>query len=109
MHVCLVSLASDVDLPVGQSARAPGGTSMDLGEVAELTEAVLVAQWDVDDAVVDQGGEGVHGGGLLSTSQAGGRLEDAGDLAIQCSRAPEGPGRVPECLWVGQTCSDALG
>ena len=71
---------------------------MDLGQVGQLRKDVFVPERDVDQSVVDKGGEGVGDGGLLPTALGAGGDKDAAHLAGEGAPAPEWAGCVPECL-----------
>lgn len=47
-------------------------TGMNLTEVGDLGEGMRVTEGNEDDAVVGQGGEGVHNSGLLTTTMGSG-------------------------------------
>lgn len=49
-------------------------------------------------AVVGEGREGSNDSALLSTTWGSGRDEDTGELAPECSRAPETSSSIPEGL-----------
>jgi hypothetical protein len=75
---------------------------VDLREVAQLTEGMCVAERDVDDAVVSEGGEGVESSRLLSSTSAGGRDEHTGVLAAESTGRPELTSGIPESLELGR-------
>jgi hypothetical protein len=56
---------------------------MNLRDTAQLGSAVLVSEWDKDDAMVCQGGEGVHRCALLTSSETGSGLEDTSNLPVE--------------------------
>lgn len=74
---------------------------MNLGQVGQLGKGVGVAQRDVDDSVVGQGGHGGEGGGLLAATGGSSRDEDTGELAMKATGLPLGTGHVPEGLPLG--------
>ena len=71
---------------------------MNLGQVGQLRKDVFVPERDVDQSVVDKGGEGVGHGGLLPTTLGAAGDEDAAHLAGEGAPAPEWTSCVPECL-----------
>lgn len=85
----------------GKGTGTPGGATVDLGQVGQLGKGVGVAQGDVDDAVVGEGGQGGDGGGLLAAAEGGGGDEEAGELAVEGTLLPLGTGVVPEGLPLG--------
>lgn len=52
----------------GESTSTPGAATTDLAVVAEEVEGGLVAEGNVDDAVVGEGAHGSESGALLSTN-----------------------------------------
>ena len=89
-------LARAVAASVG--AGAPRGATVDLVEVGELREGLRVAEGHEDDAVVDEGGEGVGDGDLLATTRGRSRHERARKLAREGALGPERASGVPEGL-----------
>ena len=97
----------DLDLEGGRLARAigtgkgtstPGATTVNLVEVGKEGEGGLVAQRDVNEAVV---GEGAHGGdssGLLATTGGTSGNEDTGVLAPVAASGPDRASGIPEGL-----------
>ena len=73
-------------------------TTMDLGQVGHLRKGVFVPERNVDQSMVDKGGEGIGDGDLLSTTLGAGRDEDATHLSSKGGPAPEWACCVPECL-----------
>lgn len=71
---------------------------MDLLQVGELREDGLVAERDVDEAVVGEGAHGGNGGRLLATSDGTGGDKETGVLAPVATRGPDATGFVPEGL-----------
>ena len=71
---------------------------MDLGQVGQLREGVLVPERDVDQSVVDKGGEGVGDRDFLSATLGTGGDEDTAHLASKRGLAPEWTSCVPESL-----------
>ena len=74
-------------------------TSVDLVDVGLELEGMGVAEGDIDDTVVGEGGDTVERGGLLSSSEASSGNEHAGVLARELSFSPELTGSVPESLF----------
>lgn len=77
---------------------ACGRTTVDLGQVGQLREGMFVPEGDIDQSVVDKGGEGVGDGDLLSTTLGAGGDEDTAHLASKGAPCPQWTGCVPECL-----------
>lgn len=73
-------------------------TTVDLVEVGELGEGLRVAEGHEDDAVVDEGREGVGDCDLLATARGRSRHERARELAREGALGPERAGGVPEGL-----------
>ena len=73
-------------------------TTVNLVEVGELREGLRVAEGHEDDAVVDEGGEGVGDGDLLATARGRSRHERARELAREGALGPERASGVPEGL-----------
>lgn len=71
---------------------------MDLLQVGELREDGLVAERDVDEAVVGEGAHGGNGSRLLATTEGTGGNEETGVLAPIATRGPDTTGPVPEGL-----------
>lgn len=71
---------------------------MDFIQVGELSKGLGVAEGNVDDSVVGEGGHGRDGGRLLSSAVPRSRHEDAAKLAPKTSRRPEAAGGVDESL-----------
>lgn len=84
-----------------EGTGTPGAAATDLGEVSEETEGLGVAEGNVDDAVVGEGGDGVLSSGLLATAEGGGRDKDTGHLAPEATGSPLLAGLVPEGLPLG--------
>lgn len=61
---------------------------MELVQVGELGKGVLVAQWDVDHAVVDKSGHGCDGSALLTTSLSPGADEQTNVFAKVATSLP---------------------
>lgn len=75
---------------------------MNLREVAQLSESMCVAERNVDDAVMSEGGEGVESSRLLSSTSAGGRDEHTSVLARESTGRPELTSGIPESLELGR-------
>jgi hypothetical protein len=71
---------------------------VNLGEVGDVGESLGVAEGNVDDAVVSQGGHGREGSGLLTTAGSSSGDEEAGLLAPVATGGPDSTGLVPEGL-----------
>jgi hypothetical protein len=71
-----------------ESASTPRAATADLRDVAEEREDGLVAQRDVDHAVVGQGAHGGDGRALLPAAHGAGRDEEAGVLAPVAASLP---------------------
>lgn len=71
---------------------------MDLGQVRELSEGGLVAQRDVEEAVVGESAHGSNGGRLLATTESTSGDEQTGVLAPEATSGPNTAGAVPEGL-----------
>jgi hypothetical protein len=65
----------------GKGTSAPRRTTVDLIEVGEVGECVLVAEGNVDEAVVSKGAHGGDAGRLLATTLGAGADEQTGVLA----------------------------
>jgi hypothetical protein len=78
--------------------KKSGSTSMNFFDVGQLSEGIFVSQWDVDDTVVRQNGDGVEDGGFLSSSETGGGNKHACVFSRVCTRGPHAASGVPECL-----------
>jgi hypothetical protein len=86
----------------GEGAGTPGGATVDLSQVGELGEGLGVAERDIDDAVVGEGGEGGEGGRLLATTEGAGGDEETTELAVEATSSPLSTGTVPEGLMLRQ-------
>lgn len=82
---------------------------MNLTQVGQLAENRLVAERDVDQAVVSKGAHGSKGSRLLATAQGGGRDEETGILAPVATGGPDAAGLVPESLPLGGEVTVASG
>ena len=71
---------------------------MDLSDVRQLREGFCVAEGNVGDPVVGEGGHGRYGGGFLSTAETTGGDEHATKLAVEFTLLPELAGRIPKRL-----------
>lgn len=87
------------------SQLTPWGTTVDLLKVGQLSESSLVAERNVDEAVVNQSGHAGDGGGLLATTEGTGADEHAGVLAPEAALLPLLAGLVPEGLELGREVS----
>ena len=65
----------------GEGTSTPGGATANLGEISESAEDGLVAEGNVDHAVVDEGRHGADDGGLLTAAGGGSGNEGTGVLA----------------------------
>lgn len=65
----------------GDGTGTPWGTTVDFFQVSQFWEGVLVTQWDEDDTVVSQGGQGVDDGSFVTTTGTGGD-ESTSDLTV---------------------------
>lgn len=83
----------------GEGTGTPGGAAVDLGQVGDVGEGLGVAEGDVDDAVVSQGGHGGEGSGLLTTAGGSSGDEETGLLAPVAAGGPDSTGLVPEGLY----------
>lgn len=72
---------------------------MNLIEVGDVGEGLGVAEGNVDDAVVSQGGHGGDGSRLLTTAGSSGGDEETGLLAPVAAGSPDSTGLVPEGLY----------
>ena len=79
----------------------PWGTTVDLLKIGQLSEGGLVAQRNVDEAVVDESRHGGDGGGLLATTEGAGADEHTSILAPEGALLPLLAGLVPEGLELG--------
>lgn len=71
---------------------------MDLSQVRELSKGGLVAQRDVEEAVVGESAHGSNGGRLLATTEGTSGDEQTGVLAPEATGGPDTAGAVPEGL-----------
>ena len=94
-----------------KGTSAPWATTTDLVQVCELREGILVAERNVDDAVMSEGAEGGDDSALLATTLGTAGHEDANVLAVEGATSPLAAGAVPEGLplarEVTETCGDA--
>lgn len=93
----------------GESSRAPGRATVDLLEVGELRKYGLVAQGNVDEAVVGQSRHGGDGCGLLAAAEGTGADEETGVLAPEGALLPLLASLVPEGLELGREVAVAGG
>jgi len=82
---------------------------MNLGQVGQVRKDLFVPERDVDESMVDKGGEGVGDGDLLPATLGAGGDEDAAHLAGEGGPAPEGAGCVPERLPLHGEVAEACG
>jgi hypothetical protein len=73
-------------------------TSVDLLDVGLELEGMGVAERDVDDAVMREGGDAVERGSLLSSSEPSSGNENAGVLARELPSCPELASSIPKSL-----------
>lgn len=71
---------------------------MNLVQVGELCKRAAVAERDVYDSVVHEGGERTHDGGFLTAAWGTRGDEHACELSRQRALGPQTASRVPECL-----------
>lgn len=81
-----------------KSTSTPSATAVDLLQVGEHREDGLVAERDVDEAVVGEGAHGGNGSRLLATTKGTGGNKETGVLAPVAARGPDTTGPVPEGL-----------
>lgn len=81
-----------------EGTSTPGATTVNLVQVAQLAEDGLVAQRNVDEAVVSESAHRGKGSGLLTTTLSTGRHEETGVLAPEATSGPDATGLVPEGL-----------
>lgn len=108
----------DLDLEGGGLARAvgtsegtstPGATTVNLIEVGQQREGGLVAQRDVDEAVVGEGAHGGQSGRLLTTTGGTSGDEETSILAPVAAGGPDGASGVPEGLPLSRKVTVASG
>jgi len=80
----------------GEGTSAPSAATTNLAVVAEEVEGGLVAERNVDDAVVGKGAHGSERSALLSTALGAGRHKQASVLAPEATSLPLLAGVVPE-------------
>ena len=80
----------------GEGTSAPSATTADLAVVAKEVESGLVAERNVDDAVVGESAHRSESSALLSTALGAGGDEQAGVLAPEATGLPLAAGPVPE-------------
>lgn len=86
----------------GEGTGTPGATTVDLGQVGELSEGGLVAERDVDEAVVSKRAHGGESSGLLTTTLGTGGDEETGVLSPETTGGPDAASLVPEGLPLGR-------
>jgi len=74
-------------------------TTVNLGQVRQLREGVLVAEGNVDETVVHEGGQCVGNGDLLSTTLGTSGNKHTTHLALKSTLAPKRASGVPESLY----------
>lgn len=74
---------------------------MDLREVGQEREGGLVAQRNVDQAMMGQSAHGSDSGRLLTTAEGASRDEETGVLAPETALGPDAAGLVPPSLPLG--------
>lgn len=84
-----------------KGTSTPGATTVDLTQVGQLTEGGLVAQGNVDQAMVSKSAHGSESSGLLATTLGTGRDKQTGVLAPVATSGPDTTGLVPESLPLG--------
>jgi len=85
-------------IPARVRTRTPRGSTVDFGQVGELSKRAAVAKRDVDYSVVHQCGERVHDGSFLSTAWRTRGDKYGGKLACQGALGPELACCVPKGL-----------
>ena len=93
----------------GKGAGAPRGATVHFVQVGELPEDGLVAQGDVDHAMMGECAHGGDAGGLLAASQSGGGDEEADVFAPEAALLPLASGTVEEGLPLGGEVAVASG
>jgi hypothetical protein len=91
-----------VVLTYSEGTSTPGATTVNLVQVAQLGEDGLVAQRNVDEAVVGESAHRGKGSRLLTTTLSTGRHEETGVLAPEATGGPNTTGLVPEGLPLGR-------
>lgn len=90
--------SGSVVITYSEGTSTPGATAVNLVQVAELGEYGLVAQRNVDEAVVSESAHRGKGSRLLTTTLSTGRHEETGVLAPEATSGPNATGLVPEGL-----------
>lgn len=85
-------------LTYSEGTSTPGATTVNLVQVAQLGEDGLVAEGNVDEAVVSEGAHRGKSSGLLTTTLGTGGDEETGVLAPEATSGPDATGLVPEGL-----------
>lgn len=98
MHVSILVISNNRERTYSKGTSTPSATTVDLSQVRELSEGGLVAQRDVEEAVVSEGAHGSNGGRLLATTEGTGGDEQTGVLAPEATSSPDTAGAVPEGL-----------
>jgi len=93
----------------GKGTSTPGATTVNLVQVGEEREGGLVAQRNVDEAVVDKGAHGGQSSGLLTATRGSGGDEETSVLAVVATGGPDGAAGVPEGLPLSREVTVASG
>lgn len=75
---------------------------MDLVQVGQLSEDGLIAEGNVDEAVVSQSAHGSKSSRLLATTLGTGGNEETSVLAPEATGSPDAAGLIPESLPLGR-------
>lgn len=81
-----------------KSTSSPRGPTMNFVQIGELTKGGLRAQRDIDHAMMGKGAHSSDASRLLSTSQTGGRNEEACVFTPEATLLPLATGSVEESL-----------
>lgn len=92
-----------------EGTGTPGGTTVDLSQVGELSEGGLVAQRNVEETVVSEGAQRGDSSGLLTTTEGTGGDEDTGVLAPEATSGPDAASLVPEGLPLSREVTETGG
>jgi len=71
---------------------------VDLVQVGQEREGGLVPEWNEEDTMVGQGGEGSVDGHFLTSTKGTGGNEDTGILSTERTLGPESTSGIPESL-----------
>lgn len=91
-------LEPEVNFTHSVGASTPGATTVNLVEVGQERGRGLVAERNIDEAVVGEGAHGRDSSGLLATTGGTSGDEETGILAPVATGKPDGGGPVPEGL-----------